>query len=186
MSRRRQGKHPSRNPRRTRSSAPSKRSAPKARSRFSIWTRRLIAGGVIVALLGVIALGTAVYFAARSMPGYASLMSSQNGQTIVVRARDAARMRVLGRDLNADGKQQQNQKRTHHRCDRVIENGQHHSTGSDGPPPRLSRCMTLICVKIEAIRSKMAKQWRGSAVSMTGLRKQLAGTAALFPLRALP
>ncbi len=96
MSRRRQGKHPSRNPRRTRSSAPSKRSAPKARSRFSIWTRRLIAGGVIVALLGVIALGTAVYFAARSMPGYASLMSSQNGQTIVVRARDGTEIVSLG------------------------------------------------------------------------------------------
>jgi len=49
-----------------------------------------------VGLLGAIALFTSVYFASRSMPGYASLMSSQNGQTIVVRARDGTEIVSLG------------------------------------------------------------------------------------------
>ncbi len=47
-------------------------------------------------LLAAIALGTAVYFAAQSIPGYSALMSSQNGQTIVVRARDGTEVVSLG------------------------------------------------------------------------------------------
>nr|WP_235980104.1 PBP1A family penicillin-binding protein [Croceibacterium atlanticum] len=47
-------------------------------------------------MLGVIALGTAVYFAARNMPNYSTLMNSQNGQTIVVRARDGTEIVSLG------------------------------------------------------------------------------------------
>jgi hypothetical protein len=39
------------------------------------------------ALIGAFALGCAIFFAARSMPSFATLMGSQNGQTIVVRAK---------------------------------------------------------------------------------------------------
>src|SRR5690606_4490889 len=44
----------------------------------------------------LLALGTSVFFAARSMPGYATLMTSQVGQTIVVRARDGSEVVSLG------------------------------------------------------------------------------------------
>src|SRR6187402_108546 len=67
-----------------------------SRQRWRVWLRRgLIWGGAVAALL-LLALGTSVYFAARSMPGYATLMSSQVGQTIVVRARDGTEIVVLG------------------------------------------------------------------------------------------
>jgi penicillin-binding protein 1A len=52
-------------------------------------------GGALAALL-LLALGTSVYFAARNMPGFATLMSSQAGQTIVVRARDGSEIFALG------------------------------------------------------------------------------------------
>ncbi|GAA0271115.1 transglycosylase domain-containing protein [Alteraurantiacibacter aestuarii] len=52
--------------------------------------------GGALALLGAIALGTSVFFAARGMPSFASLMSSQNGQTIIVRARDGSEIVALG------------------------------------------------------------------------------------------
>ncbi len=68
----------------------------RQRSRLSIWVRRiLIWGGALAALL-LIALATSVYFAARNLPSYATLMSSQQGQTIVVRARDGAEILTLG------------------------------------------------------------------------------------------
>jgi penicillin-binding protein 1A len=51
---------------------------------------------MFVALLGVIAVGTAVFFAAREMDSYASLMSSQSGQSIIVRARDGSQIVALG------------------------------------------------------------------------------------------
>ncbi|MFC4256864.1 PBP1A family penicillin-binding protein [Altererythrobacter xixiisoli] len=69
---------------------------PRKRSRFWLWVRRLMIWGGAVALLALIALGTSVYFAAQSIPGYAALMSSQNGQTIVVRARDGTEIVSLG------------------------------------------------------------------------------------------
>lgn len=46
--------------------------------------------------LAAIALFTAVFFAAREMPSYAALMSSQTGQSIVVRARDGSEIVSLG------------------------------------------------------------------------------------------
>src|SRR5690606_8881009 len=64
--------------------------------RWRIWLRRgLIGGGAVTGLL-MLALGTSVFFAARSMPGYATLMTSQVGQTIVVRARDGSEVVSLG------------------------------------------------------------------------------------------
>ncbi|HEY6814448.1 MAG TPA: biosynthetic peptidoglycan transglycosylase, partial [Croceibacterium sp.] len=64
--------------------------------RWQLWLKRaLIWGGAFGALL-LLALGTSVYFAARSMPGYATLMSSQAGQTIIVRARDGTEVVALG------------------------------------------------------------------------------------------
>src|SRR5688572_9628518 len=63
---------------------------------WRIWLKRILVwGGAITALL-VLALGTSVYFAARSMPGYTTLMNSQVGQTIVVRARDGSEIVALG------------------------------------------------------------------------------------------
>ncbi|RKF22713.1 PBP1A family penicillin-binding protein [Altericroceibacterium spongiae] len=60
------------------------------------WLRRLIVAGVVVGLLGALALGTAVYFAERSLPSYSALMNSENGQTIVMRARDGTEIVSLG------------------------------------------------------------------------------------------
>ncbi len=60
------------------------------------WIKRLAWTGAFVALLGVIGIGTAVFFAAREMDSYASLMSSQTGQSIIVRARDGSEIVALG------------------------------------------------------------------------------------------
>ena len=60
------------------------------------WGKRIVIWGAALALLGALALGTAVYFAARNMPSYSALMSSQNGQMIVVRARDGTEIVSLG------------------------------------------------------------------------------------------
>jgi penicillin-binding protein 1A len=69
---------------------------PPQRSRAGRWLRRLFVWGGAIAALLLLALGTSVYFAARSMPGYATLMNSQVGQTIVVRARDGSEIVALG------------------------------------------------------------------------------------------
>ena len=53
-------------------------------------------GGMAVGVLALIATGTAVFFAAREMPSYSALMSSQNGQSIIVRARDGSEIVALG------------------------------------------------------------------------------------------
>ena len=84
----------------------SARAASKARDRdaasrgfkagFWRWTRRLAITGTLVALLAVIGLATAVFFASRSLPSYASLRESQTGQTILVRARDGTQIVELG------------------------------------------------------------------------------------------
>ena len=69
---------------------------PRERTRLGRWVRRILVwGGAATALL-VLAVGTAVYFAARNMPGYGTLMNSQVGQTIVVRARDGSEIVALG------------------------------------------------------------------------------------------
>jgi penicillin-binding protein 1A len=66
------------------------------RKRWQVWLRRLLIGGGAAVAVAVLALGTAVYFAARSMPSYSSLMGSQVGQTIVVHARDGSEIVSLG------------------------------------------------------------------------------------------
>ncbi len=58
--------------------------------------RRLFVWGFALALLGAIALGAAVFMAAQSLPSYQELKSSQNGQMIVVRARDGTELVSLG------------------------------------------------------------------------------------------
>src|SRR5688572_32615929 len=64
--------------------------------RWRIWLKRLFMWGGALAALLLLALGTSVYFAARNMPGYTTLMNSQVGQTIVVRARDGSEIVALG------------------------------------------------------------------------------------------
>ena len=58
--------------------------------------RRLIVWGAGLALLGAMALGIAVFVAAQSLPDFEELKSSQNGQMIVVRARDGTELVSLG------------------------------------------------------------------------------------------
>ena len=60
------------------------------------WVKRLAIWGAALALLGILALGTAVYFASRNLPSYNELKASQAGQTIVVRARDGSEIVALG------------------------------------------------------------------------------------------
>lgn len=66
------------------------------RPRLWKWTKRLFLIGTFAALLGAIALTTAVYFASRNLPSYAALRESQHGQTIVVRARDGSQIVEMG------------------------------------------------------------------------------------------
>src|SRR5205085_12491722 len=63
---------------------------------WRLWLRRVIVWGSAIAALLLLALGTAVFFAERNMPGYSTLMNSQVGQTIVVRAKDGSEIVVLG------------------------------------------------------------------------------------------
>ena len=61
-----------------------------------MWLRRAALWGGALALVGAIFLGVAVAVTARSLPGYASLKSSQVGQTILVRAADGTEIVTLG------------------------------------------------------------------------------------------
>ncbi len=70
--------------------------AREPQSRAWRWTKVILGWGGALALLCSIALFTAVYFAAQNIPTYSSLMSSQVGQTIVVRARDGSELVSLG------------------------------------------------------------------------------------------
>ncbi|HSG54120.1 MAG TPA: PBP1A family penicillin-binding protein [Paracoccaceae bacterium] len=63
---------------------------------FWRWFRRLVLAGAAVGLVAAIGIFTAVFFAAREMPSYSALMSSQTGQSIVVRARDGSEIVALG------------------------------------------------------------------------------------------
>ena len=71
-------------------------SGPSSGSAFWRWFRRLFYTGLLVSALGALALFTAVYFAAQEIPSYSALKTSQNGQTIVVRARDGSEIIELG------------------------------------------------------------------------------------------
>ncbi|MDN3644599.1 PBP1A family penicillin-binding protein [Pontixanthobacter aestiaquae] len=63
---------------------------------WRLWFRRLFMWGGGVALLGVLFLGLAIVFAARSLPSYQELKATQNAQTIIVRARDGTEIVELG------------------------------------------------------------------------------------------
>jgi len=65
-------------------------------SGWRLWLKRGLIWGGGLAALGAFALACAVFFAARSIPSYSALMSSQAGQTIVVRARDGSEIAELG------------------------------------------------------------------------------------------
>ncbi len=69
---------------------------PPPASGWRRWLRRLVVWGAAFALLGVIILGISVFVAARSLPDYATLKTSQVGQMIVVRARDGTELVSLG------------------------------------------------------------------------------------------
>ena len=60
------------------------------RSGWRLWLRRAVMVGGALAALALLALLTSVFFAARNMPGYATLMNSQVVQTIVVRSSDGS------------------------------------------------------------------------------------------------
>ena len=63
---------------------------------FWLWFKRLFWTGFAVGALAAIALFTAVYFAAQSMPSFAALKTSTHAQTIIVRARDGSQIAELG------------------------------------------------------------------------------------------
>jgi len=74
------------------------RRSPEA-TRRPLWLRLLrgtLIWGFALALLGAIFLGTAVFMTMRELPSFSSLQSSQNGQMIVVRARDGTELVSLG------------------------------------------------------------------------------------------
>ncbi|MEO5586534.1 MAG: PBP1A family penicillin-binding protein [Novosphingobium sp.] len=84
-------------PRRGGSAAPPPRSTPPGqRSFLGRWFRRLFVWGLAIGLLAVIGVGVAVALTARSLPSYEELKTSQNGQMIVVRARDGSELVSLG------------------------------------------------------------------------------------------
>ncbi len=65
-------------------------------SRVKFWARRISLWGGGLAILGLVFLGIAIAFAARSLPSYYQLKATQNAQTIVVRARDGSELVELG------------------------------------------------------------------------------------------
>ncbi len=73
-----------------------KRGGPKRPSVLWKWTKRLVLTGFVVGLLGVVFLAFAVGFAAREIPSFYQLKSTQNAQTILVRARDGSEIVELG------------------------------------------------------------------------------------------
>ena len=65
-------------------------------ARWRVWLKRGVITGVVLGLLGVIFVGVAVGFAARSIPSFGELQATQPGQTIIVRARDGREIVELG------------------------------------------------------------------------------------------
>ena len=72
------------------------RSGSKTPSVLWKWTKRLVLSGIAVALLGAVFLAFSVGFAAREIPSFYQLKSTQNAQTILVRARDGSEIVELG------------------------------------------------------------------------------------------
>lgn len=72
------------------------RGGPKKPSFLWKWTKRLVLTGVVLGLLGVVFLAFSVGFAAREIPSFYQLKSTQNAQTILVRARDGSEIVELG------------------------------------------------------------------------------------------
>lgn len=68
----------------------------KSPGRLRRWIKRLFVWGAALALLGCIALGTAVYFAASNLPSFSELKDIKAGQTIVLRARDGSEIVAMG------------------------------------------------------------------------------------------
>jgi len=80
-----------------RSSGASPQQPPKKeRSFIGRWFRRLFIWGFAIVLLAVIGVAIAVGITAQSLPSYEELKTSQNGQMIVVRARDGSELVSLG------------------------------------------------------------------------------------------
>jgi len=68
----------------------------RQRSFLSRLARRLFMWGLALAILGAVALGTAVVFAMQSLPSYGEMKSSSVGQMIVVRSRDGTELVSIG------------------------------------------------------------------------------------------
>ncbi|MBS1239524.1 MAG: penicillin-binding protein, partial [Proteobacteria bacterium] len=81
---------------RVRSSSNGSGGGGKRPSRLRRWVRRILIWGGALALLGAIALGTAVYFAARNLPSFSDLKDTKAGQTVVLRARDGSEIVSMG------------------------------------------------------------------------------------------
>lgn len=81
---------------RARQSKSSKGRGTKAPSFFWKWGKRAVVSGMLLALLGAIFVIFAVGFAAREIPSFYQLKSTQNAQTILVRARDGTEIVELG------------------------------------------------------------------------------------------
>ncbi len=60
------------------------------------WVKRIVVGAGLAGLLAVLFLTVAVGFAARSIPSFYQLKTTQNAQTILVRARDGSEIVELG------------------------------------------------------------------------------------------
>ncbi len=89
-------KRGSRRKRSARNDRAARAAAEGSGNRARRWLRRIMVWGGALALLGVLFVGLAVGFAARSMPSYHQLRATQNAQTIVVRARDGTEIVELG------------------------------------------------------------------------------------------
>jgi len=68
----------------------------KKPGRIARFFRKLVIWGVALSLALVLAIGAAVMVAASSLPGYQALKSQQQGQMIVVRARDGSELVTMG------------------------------------------------------------------------------------------
>ena len=76
-----------------------RRGGPPPRASRPFWRRalrKLFVWGFALALLGALVLGVAVAMTAQSLPTFSQMKSSQNGQMIVVRARDGTELVSLG------------------------------------------------------------------------------------------
>jgi penicillin-binding protein 1A len=76
-------------------SAPPPPPPPPGKPRWR-WLRRLFVWSFALILLLAMVVGISVFVAAQSLPSYQALKSSQNGQMIVVRARDGSELVSLG------------------------------------------------------------------------------------------